>query len=134
MIPLMQIFTVSMQIDAGPWPAHGPNAPYDASADDVVANPVQISMPRGDGARSLQELFMRRKKWMDRLRNYITAYLVLKVPKERWPEAAGEYHEVGVTPAALEVAREMEPHVMGSVLIPLLGEDYVPRWWVASRM
>jgi hypothetical protein len=34
LFPLIHVFTTSMQIDAGPWPADGPNAPYDASADD----------------------------------------------------------------------------------------------------
>jgi hypothetical protein len=35
--------------------------------------------------------------------------------EERWPEAAAEYSEIGVTPACLELAREMEPHVVGLV-------------------
>ena len=137
LIPLMHLFTVSMHLDTGPWPRNGPNAPYGPTNDDVPndPNPPDMMMTREDGVRSLYQMFYLRKKWMDRLREYVLSYLLIKVPPERWPEnAAGQYHKVGVTAESYELAREMEPHVKGSVLRPLLGEDYVPRWWIASRM
>ena len=54
----------------------------------------------------------------------------VQVPKERWPEAAGEYWTVGVTDSVVALAREMESAIVGSVVEPLMGPGYVSRWAV----